>query len=194
MARPVRQWTATLTHVAADHLERYRFAADTLRGAWESPRVLDAGCGCGYGSAVLAEAGCDVLGIDIDEASIAFAREHYGSARFEVRDVCDAVGEFDAVVSIETLEHVADAPRAVAAFRTCAPVLVASVPNEVAIPWATHPKRHPDHVRHYTPGEFDELLEGYHIVGRFTQRDKMPGHVAAGFDGRTLIVIAERTE
>ena len=147
MARPVRQWAATLDRVAPDHLERYRFAARVLAGA-KRARVLDAGCGCGYGSAILAEAGCDVLGIDIDSASIAFARQHYVStrARFAVRDICEAApGYFDAVVSIETLEHVSDAPRAVAAFRACAPVLVASVPNELVIPWATYPGRHPDH-------------------------------------------------
>jgi SAM-dependent methyltransferase len=56
-------------------LQRYRFAAACLSGE----RVLDMVCGCGYGTALLAELHPDkiLLGVDIDPAAVAHAQEHY---------------------------------------------------------------------------------------------------------------------
>jgi SAM-dependent methyltransferase len=91
-----------------EHWHRYAFARAFAQGR----RVLDAACGEGYGSALLADTAASVLGMDIDPAAIAHARARYaGSAnlRFEAGD-CTALdagtGAFDLVVSFETLEHV----------------------------------------------------------------------------------------
>ena len=47
--------------IEAEHLSRYRWAASLVAGK----RVLDAGCGTAYGSAILAEAGArQVVGVD----------------------------------------------------------------------------------------------------------------------------------
>ena len=78
---------------------------------------------------------------------------------------------------------------AVATFRQQAPWLIASVPNEDVLPFNGHQY----HVRHYRPGEFEELLHGYCIGERRTQYTKVPGDVEPGFDGRTLVVTAKRT-
>jgi len=91
-----------------EHWHRYVFARAFMRGK----RVLDAACGEGYGSALLAGEAHSVLGMDVDEAAIAHARARYGTRanlRFERGD-CTALdlpaGSFDSVVSFETLEHV----------------------------------------------------------------------------------------
>ena len=89
------------------HLERYEFAAHHLRGE----QVLDMACGCGYGSALLAERHPDkqVTGVDIDPAAIAYARQHYQLPN--LRYVCAdaesfaATQCFDSIVSLETIEH-----------------------------------------------------------------------------------------
>jgi len=89
------------------HLERYEFAAHHLRGE----QVLDMACGCGYGSALLAERHPDkqVTGVDIDPAAIAYARQHYQLPN--LRYVCAdaesfaATQRFDSIVSLETIEH-----------------------------------------------------------------------------------------
>jgi 2-polyprenyl-3-methyl-5-hydroxy-6-metoxy-1,4-benzoquinol methylase len=47
--------------------------------------VIDVGCGIGYGAKILAEAGHRVLAIDVDEETIAYAREHYAHDRIEFR-------------------------------------------------------------------------------------------------------------
>ena len=44
-----------------EHLARYSFAARLARGK----RVLDAGCGAGYGSAELARSAESVVGVDV---------------------------------------------------------------------------------------------------------------------------------
>jgi SAM-dependent methyltransferase len=76
-------------------------------------RVLDAACGEGYGSALLARAADSVLGLDMSEQALAHARARYGDAnnlRFERMDCTrlDVVpaASFDLIVSFETLEHV----------------------------------------------------------------------------------------
>src|SRR5215208_5162062 len=64
-----------------EHMARYAFAARLASGK----RVLDAGCGAGYGSAELAHAAQTVVGIDVAAEAMDFAREHYRlpNLRFE---------------------------------------------------------------------------------------------------------------
>jgi 2-polyprenyl-3-methyl-5-hydroxy-6-metoxy-1,4-benzoquinol methylase len=89
------------------HMQRYEFAAEHLSGQ----RVLDMACGCGYGTALLAEHNPDkhVTGVDIDPAAIAYAREHYQLAnlRYECADaeLFSSEQAFDCIVSLETIEH-----------------------------------------------------------------------------------------
>ena len=64
--------------VEAEHLARYLWATRFAAGR----RVLDAGCGMGYGSVLLAAAGAEsVEGVDASEAVIAVAEEQAGEPR-----------------------------------------------------------------------------------------------------------------
>jgi SAM-dependent methyltransferase len=91
-----------------EHWHRYVFAMTLAKGK----RVLDAACGEGYGSSLLASVASSVVGVDIAETAIAHARTRYGdrtNLRFERGD-CTALelpaASFDLIVSFETLEHV----------------------------------------------------------------------------------------
>src|SRR2546421_11896747 len=67
--------------IAYEHWHRYFFARRFVAGR----RVLDAACGEGYGSALLSEGASDVVGVDIDAATVAHARANYpgrGNLRF----------------------------------------------------------------------------------------------------------------
>ena len=88
------------------HLSRYEFAGRQAAGL----RVLDAACGTGYGSALLAESAVRVDGVDQCRETIAWATHNYGrsntcfhAAYVEFTPFPDST--FDLVVSFETLEH-----------------------------------------------------------------------------------------
>jgi 2-polyprenyl-3-methyl-5-hydroxy-6-metoxy-1,4-benzoquinol methylase len=141
--------------VHAEHLARYRLAARLAGGR----RVLDAACGEGYGSALLAAAGAaEVVGIDVDAATVDHARAAYG-LDFRVSDVAQlpfADGEFGLVVSFETIEHVAEPERALdelARVTADDGVLVISTPNA-----AEYLIDNPFHRHEYDTGQFEHAL------------------------------------
>jgi 2-polyprenyl-3-methyl-5-hydroxy-6-metoxy-1,4-benzoquinol methylase len=124
------------TFMAAHHLLRYEFAASLCQGR----RVLDLGCGVGYGAALLAERGAaSVEGVDVDERTVAEATSRYGSekVRFTTSDAVDRLralepGDVDVVVSFEAIEHLPDAQAAVerlAALVEAGTAVIVSVPN-----------------------------------------------------------------
>src|SRR3989304_9384275 len=58
------------------HRERYNFARQFVKGK----KVLDAGCGSGYGSQLLSNDATFVIGADIQEEGILYAKEKYHAA------------------------------------------------------------------------------------------------------------------
>ena len=123
--------------IAYEHWHRYAFA----RRFCEGKRVLDAACGEGYGTSLLAAVAQVAVGVDIDRATIANAAERYAEekrVRFVVASCTRlplARESFDVVVSFETIEHLEapDQPAMLAEFaRVLKPdgVLVVSSPNK----------------------------------------------------------------
>lgn len=92
-----------------EHWHRYHFALPLVAGR----DVLDIACGAGYGSALLARSAARVTGADLSPAAVDHARTRYaGVPNLEFRQAdCAALpfadASFDAVVSFETLEHIA---------------------------------------------------------------------------------------
>ena len=123
--------------IAYEHWHRYAFARRFAAGR----RVLDAACGEGYGTALLAASSVEAVGVDVDRTAVAHARVQYGDharLRYEEGSVIAlpfAAASFDLVVSFETIEHLtaADQPRMLTEFaRVLAPggVLLLSSPNK----------------------------------------------------------------
>lgn len=86
----------------------YVFAARFAAGE----RVLVLRCGTGYGCARLAAAGAaEVVGLDRDGRSLAYARKRFGNVRF-VEGVAEALpadlGTFGLIVAVDLLAHVED--------------------------------------------------------------------------------------
>ncbi|MEP6483188.1 MAG: class I SAM-dependent methyltransferase [Rudaea sp.] len=102
-------------------------------------RVLDAACGEGYGSALLATGAAHVTGLDISPDAVGHAKKRYGHQSNLAFDVGDCtkldskLGPFDLIVSFETLEHVTEQGDLVAGFaRALTPdgILVISSPDK----------------------------------------------------------------
>lgn len=84
---------------------------DRLLAGIRPERVFDLGCGNGSVAAHLA-AQYDVTGVDASQSGIEQARLAFPGIRFDVAsaydDLSHAYGQFDAVVSLEVVEHLYD--------------------------------------------------------------------------------------
>lgn len=154
--------------VVALHLKRYVFAEPHCRGKL----VLDAGCGVGYGSAHLGRVAEHVVGVDIDEEAIAYARRRYRApnVEFERMDVASLAFEgcsFDVVCAFETIEHVAGRDGFV---HEVARVLRPEGTFIVSTPHArrtTDRPANPFHRVEFSRGDFEHLLrESFQQIGR----------------------------
>jgi SAM-dependent methyltransferase len=146
-----------------EHTHRYLCAKVWARGS-----VLDLACGIGYGAKILLDnpAVMDYVGVDVAEDAIAEAqRTAPAHARFITGSALDLPFDhaaFDAIVSLETLEHLEDPARAVAEFRRVLKpygVLVGSVPTASFEDFCTGQYgKNPYHLQKFGAPELKELL------------------------------------
>lgn len=178
-----RQLGTTLEQIRKGHVERYKFAVDRVSGT-----VLDAACGCGYGSKLMFDAGCTVIGIDIDAGAIAWAGKYFPGPVYIQADISNLqVLGIKWAVSFETIEHLKD-PAPMLKGLGCAR-LICSVPNEDLLPFRAEDfagETYP-HQRHYTPVQFHDLLNacGWDVTGWHCQKTK-DGPIEPGTDGLYL--------
>lgn len=92
------------------HVASYRFARSHCRGL----RVLDLGCGSGYGAASLVDIAESVVAVDVSAEAVNFAAERYRADNLSFQLV-DGSGPlpfpdaaFDVVLSFQVIEHVYD--------------------------------------------------------------------------------------
>jgi SAM-dependent methyltransferase len=114
-----------------EHLARYAFAARAAAGK----RVLDVGCGTGYGSAALQPEAASVVGVDPAPEALDYARRFRGVqlAQASATALPLASASFDLVVCFEVIEHLPDWPALLAeARRVLTPegALIVSTPNK----------------------------------------------------------------
>lgn len=143
--------------IEVEHLSRYRWAAQTVAGR----TVLDAGCGAGYGSRLLAEAGArEVVGVDIAGAVLeAIAPTMPDNVRLQTGDLRSLELDDDSVevvVCFEVIEHF-DEPMVVLdeLVRVLAPggLLLISSPNR-----GVYQPGNPHHRHEFRPDELEQAL------------------------------------
>ena len=140
------------------HLAVYEWIGARIEGM----RVADLACGEGYGSDVLARTAAEVVGIDANPDAHAHATARYvrPNLRFD-RDLVENVsGPLDAVVFLQTIEHIEDVPALLEAIAAAAPLAFVSTPNRLTLaPEGAEKSDNPWHLREYTIGEYREVLE-----------------------------------
>lgn len=143
--------------VEAEHLCRYLWASAVVK----TRRVLDAGCGMAYGTALLARAGASsVVGLDIAPAILEAARPGMPPAvelaQADVRAIPFGEAEFDVVVCFEVIEQVDDPGGVLDELtRVMAQggVLLVSCTNR-----EVYPSGNPHHVHEFVPSELESAL------------------------------------
>jgi 2-polyprenyl-3-methyl-5-hydroxy-6-metoxy-1,4-benzoquinol methylase len=156
-----------------EHLSRYEFAKQFARGK----RVLDAGCGSGYGAAELARIAAEVTAIDAAPDALNYARERYQAANLHFQQgLCTALpdGPYDLITAFEVIEHLENWRGFLAeARRVLAPGgrFIVSTPNTL---YYAESRRgsgaNPFHVHEFEYAEFrDELRRVFGQVALFAQ-------------------------
>jgi 2-polyprenyl-3-methyl-5-hydroxy-6-metoxy-1,4-benzoquinol methylase len=148
------------------HLVVYEWIAARVGGL----RVIDMACGEGYGSEVLARAAGRVTGVEANPEAFEHARLRY--VRPNLRFACELVETFpepaDAVVFLQTIEHLRDPGAALAHFRTLvgdSGTVFVSTPNVLTLaPQGASRSGNPWHVHEYRAAEFDELCRAHFKV------------------------------
>src|SRR5919106_1422114 len=128
------------------HLAVYEWIAARCHGL----RVTDLACGEGYGSEVLSRTAAEVVGIDANPDANEHARLRYRrpNLRFERGLVEDFAGPCDAVVFLQTIEHLVDADATVRRIASAAPLAYISTPNRLTLARArVHARRIPGTAR-----------------------------------------------
>ena len=148
--------------------ENYWFARHEAAYRWitanwlssETGRVLDAGCGEGYGADLLYRAGArQVFGLDYEGTTLRHVAKAYPQVNLVQGNLVQTgfAGEsFDLLVSLQTIEHLWEQPRFVT---ECARIIrpgatvVLSTPNRL-----TFPSGNWYHTKELTGAEFVELV------------------------------------
>jgi SAM-dependent methyltransferase len=147
------------------HLVVYEWIAARTAGK----RVIDMACGEGYGSDVLAGNAASVVGVDANPEAHEHARLRYEvptrpNLRFE-RDLVEAFSEpADAVVFLQTIEHLKDPVAVLQHFRSLVGAngaVYISTPNVLTLaPKGAKRSDNPWHVHEYEADEFEMLCRG----------------------------------
>jgi 2-polyprenyl-3-methyl-5-hydroxy-6-metoxy-1,4-benzoquinol methylase/glycosyltransferase involved in cell wall biosynthesis len=144
-----------------EHYHRYLFAARYC----VDKDVLDVASGEGYGSSLLSQVARQVIGVDLDQASVDYANRTYLSQNvsFKQGDAVElpiADGSVDVVVSFETIEHFAEHKRfLLEVTRVLRPggLIVVSSPNKPVYD-KHNSKANPFHVQELDRRELVDLL------------------------------------
>ena len=146
-----------------DNRSRYHFCGGYVAGK----RVLDIACGTGYGSQILLEHGAGLaVGSDASPAAVSEAaverHDHLCLIQASGTSLPFADDSFDVVVSLETIEHIADDAgfaRELARVVNANGIVIFSTPNALYTRPVNGVPANPFHVREYTPDQLRELLE-----------------------------------
>jgi SAM-dependent methyltransferase len=150
------------------HEAAYLALLPFVRGA----DVLDAGCGEGYGAAILRREARTVLALDNEQPVVAHVAARYpvlAAVRGDLQRLPVGDGGVEVVANLQVVEHLHDQPAFVA---ECARVLrpagtlLISTPNRLTFSPGRDTPLNPFHTRELSAAELSELLAPHFLVSR----------------------------
>lgn len=156
----------TVNFLYQEALARYEWALKHIKTV---VKILDAGCGTGYGSNLLASKG-RVIGIDNNNEAIRFAKKNYGDkANFLSGDITKLHfrnEEIDYVCVFEVIEHLKNPIKFLDGAKRILKkngIIFLSTPNKDI--HSTHDySSSPYHIKEYTYSDFLDLLNSFFKV------------------------------
>lgn len=150
-------WGTDFDYDEARHLAAYDYANTLVAGK----KVMDAGCGEGWGTQRLADSAASVTGVDYSAEAVGACRAKWKKPNLEFRRVDlteapDAADKFDVVINFQVLEHIDDPRPFLRGLRSRVAddgVLMLTTPN-ILMSFSENPY----HLHEYTADELRALL------------------------------------
>jgi 2-polyprenyl-3-methyl-5-hydroxy-6-metoxy-1,4-benzoquinol methylase len=191
-----------LGHIHYEHLHRYAYVAQLVKGKW----VLDLACGEGYGSYILAKQAEYVVGVDIDEQTMHHARSKYPKSNLTflmgsiLKMPISSKKKFDVIVCFEAIEHISDHETLLSEVKRLLKkdgIFIVSSPNKVT--YTDIPQYdNPFHEKELYFEEFEELLKKYfnhtHFLGQKIYTGSHIWNISTEKQSENLEFVLERGE
>lgn len=183
------------TAVFQCHLARYKFTLKFVK----NKVVLDAGCGTGYGADYLSNVCKEIIGIDISESAIRYARTHFqkDNLKYEVINLTGLTFQnstFDIVCCLDVIEHIEDYKKAIQEiYRVLKSdgLFVISTPNKKIFSDNKPIPPNPHHIREFYLSDFQGILRSYFDEVK-TYGQKESAKVDKVFQGNMLTRLLSR--
>jgi len=194
-----RQMVTSIKDVEISHKARYFFASSYIK---KGDRVLDACCGVGYGTKMMADmthADCFLAFDKSDEAILSaklyFDVENIDFMQLPFEELDSSVEEFEVITCFEAIEHV-DNPELLMQ-KLCRLLrsdgkIILSTPNERRMPWSK--EKFPEHLRHFTAEQMIHMMTANGITNiiPFSQ-EKWSPCISLGDQGKFLIFVGVKS-
>jgi SAM-dependent methyltransferase len=144
------------------HIATYRHVLKYVKGK----RVLDYGCGTGYGSLMLSKAAANIIAVDLSKEAIDFAKQNYIADNLTFKTIPELTNaKFDVITSFQVVEHVPSDKDYIEKLKSLLKhggFLLLSTPdksirlfNYIQKPWNAF------HLKEYSSDSFGNLLHNY---------------------------------
>lgn len=142
------------------HIATYEYAKNFVK----NKKVLDFGCGSGYGTELLSENAESIIGVDISKEAVNYAKKNYILPNLDFKTISELTDEkFDVITSFQVIEHVPNDIEYVTKLKKLLKpggCLLISTPdkkhrlfNYIQKPWNIF------HLKEYTPKSLESLLQ-----------------------------------
>lgn len=126
--------------------------------------IIEAGCGIGTGTALLATRN-SIIGTDKSDKQVRYAQNLYPWVPFKVWDIVDNPAEtYEVVIALEVIEHIKEYKRAIKNLLASGSEIYISTPNRNNQELKGDRPKNRLHVREFTPSEMIEMLGGGEIL------------------------------